>query len=86
MTQQEGNIYLGKYAFDDNNQERKSWACLGRTCSRSLIVFSSHLFVILLIVFFWLLLENLSKTCHQSTVWVTNLCSAAEYVLRSPRL
>ena len=41
MTDQEDNINLGKIVFDDNNQERKSWACLGQTCSRSLIVFLS---------------------------------------------
>ena len=50
MTDQEDNINLGKIVFDDNNQERKSCACLGQTCSRSLIVFLSQLFVILLII------------------------------------
>ena len=45
MTDQEDNINLGKIVSDDNNQERKSWACLGQTCSRSLIVFLSQLFV-----------------------------------------
>ena len=50
MTDQEDNINLGKNVFDDNNQERKSWACLGQTCSRSLIVLLSQLFVILLII------------------------------------
>ena len=29
MTEQEENINLGKIVFDDNNQERKSWSCLG---------------------------------------------------------
>ena len=55
MTDQEDNIILGKIVFDDNNQERKPWACLGQTCSRSLIVFLSQLFVLLLIIFgyFW---------------------------------
>ena len=28
MTDEEENIDLGKIIFDDNNQERKSWACL----------------------------------------------------------
>ena len=45
MTDQEDNINHGKIVFDDNNQERKSWACLGQTCSRSLIVFPSQFFV-----------------------------------------
>ena len=77
---------LGKIVFDDNNQERKSWACLGQTCSRSLIVFLSQLFVIALIIFgcFWRI--HLSKTCDESTVWVGILCSAAGYILTSPRL
>ena len=39
MTDQEDNINLGKNVFDDNNQERKTWAYLGQTCSRSLICF-----------------------------------------------
>ena len=46
MTDQEDRINLGKIVFHDNNQERKSWSCLGQTCSRSLIVFLSQLFVI----------------------------------------
>ena len=29
MTDQGDNINLGKIVFDDNNQERKSWSCLG---------------------------------------------------------
>ena len=29
MTDQEKNINIGKIVFDDNNQERKSWACFG---------------------------------------------------------
>ena len=80
MIDQENNINLGKIVFDDNNQERKSWACLGQTCSRSLIVFLSQLFVILLIIFgcFWRI--HLTKTCDESTVWVGILCSAAGYI------
>ena len=55
MTDQEDNINLGKTVFDDNNQEKKPWARLGQTCSRSLIVFLSQHFVNLLIIFscFW---------------------------------
>ena len=73
MTDQEDNIILGKIVFDDNNQERKSWNCLGQTSSRSLIVFLSQLFVILLIIFgcFWKI--QLSKACDESTVWVETL-------------
>ena len=51
MTDQEDNINLGEIVIDENNQERKSWADSGQTCSRSLIVFLSQLFVILLIIF-----------------------------------
>ena len=67
MTDLKDNINLGKNVFDDNNQEKKSWAHLGQTCSRSLIVFLSQLFVILLIIFgcFWKI--HLSKTCDEST-------------------
>ena len=86
MTDQEDNMNLGKIVFDDNNQEKKLWACLGQTCSRSLIVFPYQLFVILMIIFgcFWRI--QLSKTCDESTVWGRILCSAARYILPSPRL
>ena len=86
MTDQEDKINPGKNVFDHNNQERKSWACLRQPCSRSLIVFLSQLFVILLIIFgcFWRI--HLSKACDESIVWVGILCSAAGYILRSPRL
>ena len=86
MTEREDKIILDEIVFDDNNQERKSWSCLGQTCSRSLIVFLSQLFVILLIIFgcFWRI--HLSKTCEESIVWVRYLCSAAEYFLPPPSL
>ena len=78
MTDQEDNINLGKIVYDDNNQERKSWACLGQTCSRSLIVFLSQLFVILLIFFgcFWRI--NPSKTCDKSTVRIGEFCAVRQ--------
>ena len=86
MTDQEDNINLGKNVSDDNNQERKSWVCLGQTCSRSPIVFLSQLSVILLIIFgcFWRF--QLSKTCDESTVWFGILSSSAGYILPSPSL
>ena len=86
MTDQEDNINLGKIVFDENNQEGESWPCLGQTCSRSVILFLSLLFVNLLIIFgcFWRI--HLSKTCEESTVWVGVLVSAAGYILLSPRL
>ena len=86
MTDQEDKIDKGKNVFDDNNQERKSWACLGQTCSRSLTVFLSQLFVILLIIFGCFCRIQFAKTIGESTVWLGFLCSAAEYILTSPRL
>ena len=77
MNDQEDSIIQVKIAFDDNNQERKSWACLVQTCSRSLIVFLSQLFVFLLIIFGFFRRIRLSKTCDESTVWVWILRSAA---------
>ena len=83
MTDQEDNINLGKIVFNDNDQERKFWACLGRTCTRSLIVFLSQLFVILSIIFgcFWRI--HLSKTCDESTtfVWIFVQCGRIHFTL-----
>ena len=80
------SINLDKNVFDDQNVERRLWSCLGQTCSRSLIVFLSQFFVILLIVCgcFWRM--HLAKTFNESTVWVGILCSAAGYILPSPKL
>ena len=50
ITDREDNNNLDQIVFDDNNQEGNSWACLEQSCSRSLIVFLSQLFVVLLIV------------------------------------
>ena len=86
MTELEDKNNLDKNVLDDNNQERKSWSCLGQTCSRSFFVFLSQLLIILLIIFgcFWRI--HLSKTCDESTSWVEFLCSAAGYILSSPRI
>ena len=59
MTDREGIINLGRIVFDDNNQERKSWSCLGQNLFQiadcvsvpSFCHFVDHL---------WLLLENWS--------------------------
>ena len=47
MTDPDDNLNLGK-PFLNNNQEGKSWSCLGQTCSRSLIVLLFQIFVIFL--------------------------------------
>ena len=39
MNDQEDKNHLGKNEFDDNDQERRSWDCLGQTCSWPLLVF-----------------------------------------------
>ena len=85
MTQLEDKIYLDNIVFGDNNPERKAWSCLGQTCSRSLIVFLSQLFVDLLIIFGCFCIR-LSETCDESTVWVEILCTAARYILLSASL
>ena len=86
MTELEDKNNLEKIVFDDNKQEKKSWSRLGQTCSRSLIVLVSQLFVILLIIFGCFRRIHLSKTCDESFVWLGILCSAAGYILPSPRL
>ena len=85
MTDQEDTMKLGKSVFD-NKEERKSWSCLEQTCSKSLIVLLSQLFVNLLIIVccFWRI--HLSKTGDESTVSVRILCTATAYNLPSPRL
>ena len=86
MANQADQINLDKIVFDEKNSERKSWSCIGHSCSRSLIVFLFQIFVILLGIVgsFWR--KPLSKPCDESTVWVGNLCSAAGIIVPTPRL
>ena len=86
MTDQEKILDLGKIVFDNNSQERKLWSSMRQTCSRSLIVFLSRVFVISLSICgrFWKI--YLSKFFDESTVWLGISCSVAGYILPSPRL
>ena len=49
MADHTDNINLDNIVFDDQNVEKRSWSCLGQTCSKSLIVLLTEFFVILLI-------------------------------------
>ena len=61
-------LNLGNFVFDDNNQERQSWKCFGQSCNRSLVVFLSQFFVILLILACCIVRITLAKTCEETTV------------------
>ena len=43
MSDQEDDNNILSNVFEDNNQERQSWSCLGQTSSRFLNVFLSQL-------------------------------------------
>ena len=87
MTEQTDNgLNLGNFVFDDNNQERQSWKCFGQTCNRSLVVFLSQFFVILLILACCIVRITLAETCEETTVWIAILSSTVGYILPSPKL
>ena len=65
-------LQLGNFVIDDNNQERQSWKCFGQTCNRSLVVFLSQFFVILLILACCIVRIKLAETCEEITVWIAN--------------
>ena len=79
-------LNLGNFVFDDNNQERQSWKCFGQTCNRSLVVFLSQFFVILVILVSCIVRITLAKTCEETTVWIAILSSTVGYILPSPKL
>ena len=85
MTAQEDNTKLGKKVFQNHNEKIKPWSCMGQPCYRSLNVFLSHLFIILLNIFGCFSRIHFSKTGDENTVWVGFPCSAAGYTLPSPR-
>ena len=87
MTEHTDNgLSLGNFVFDDNNQERHSWKCFGQTCNRSLVVFLSQFFVILLILACCIVRITLAETCEETTVWTAILSSTVGYILPSPKL
>ena len=87
MTENTDNgLNLGNFVFDDNNQERQSWKCFGQTCNRSLVVFLSQFFVILLILPCCIVRITLAETCEETTVWIAILSSTVGYILPSPKL
>ena len=79
-------LNLGNFVFDDNNQERQSWKCFGQTCNRSLVVFLSQFFVILVILVPCIVRITLATTCEETTVWIAILSSTVGYILPSPKL
>ena len=82
----DNGLNLGNFVFDDNNQERQSWKCFGQTCNRSLVVFLSQFFVILLILACCIVRITLAETCEETTVWIAILSSTVGYILPSPKL
>ena len=86
MAKQADQINLVKVVFDETNSERKSWTCIGHSCSISLIVFLSQFFVIFLVILgsFWRV--HLSESCDDSAFWVGILCSAAGIIVPTSRL
>ena len=66
----EKQLNLGRYVFDEENHERKSWKFFGRTCNRSLLVFICQFFVIVLILACAIFRMLLSTTCKETTLWV----------------
>ena len=87
MTEHTDNgLNLGKFVFDDNNQERQSRKHFEQICSRSLVVFLSQFFVILLILACCVVRITLAETCEETTVWIAILSSTVCYILPSPKL
>ena len=79
-------LNLGRFVFDEENHERKSWKFFGRTCNRFLLVLMCHFFVIVLILACAIVRIMLSTTCEETTVWVAILSSTVGYILPSPKL
>ena len=79
-------LNLGNFVFDEENHERKSWKFFGRTCNRSLLVFMSQFFVIVLLLACAIVRIMLSTTSEETTVWVAILSSTVGYILSSPKL
>ena len=79
-------VNLGNFVFDEENHERKSWKLLGSLCNRSLLVFLSRFFVIVLTLVCAIVRIMLPKTCEETTVWVAIFSSTVGFTLPSPKV
>ena len=70
-------VNLGKFVFDEENHERKSWKLFGRTCNRSLLVFLCQFFVIVLMLVCAIVRIMLSTTREKTLIWVVYILSKA---------
>ena len=61
-------LNLDNFVFYDINQERQSWKCFGQTCNRSLVVFLSQFFVILVNLACCIVRITLATICEETTV------------------
>ena len=86
MADQPDTINLDENVFDENNSERRSWNCIGHSCSRSLIVPLPHFFCFTANHSGKLLKNTLSYVLRQENVWAGNLCSTAAHIIQTPRL
>ena len=63
-------LQLGDIVFDDNNQKRQSGKFFGKTCNRSLLVFMSQFFILLLILACYFERITLAENCGETTVYI----------------
>ena len=63
-----------------------SWKLFGRTCIRSVFIFLSQIFVIVLMLVCAVVQIMLSTTCEETILWVAILSSTVGYILPSPKL
>ena len=63
-----------------------SWKLFGRTYIRSVFIFLSQIFVIVLMLVCAVVQIMLSTTCEETILWVAILSSTVGYILPSPKL
>ena len=78
-------LNLGKFVFDEENHERKSWKFLD-VRAIDLFYFIWKFFVRVLILACAIVRIMLSTTYEEKTIWVAFLSSTVGYILLSPKL
>ena len=79
-------LKLSNFVFDDNNQERQSCKSFRQTCNRSLVVFLSQFFVILVILACCIVRITLATICEETTVCIAIPSSTVGCILPSHKL
>ena len=77
-------ITLQDIIFDESNVERPSWNIFGKPLSRSFVIASSQILVVMFLIIASVVNLTLSDTCEKASIWGIILSGAIAFLIPSP--